>query len=122
MCMNMCRSMIKNRLFVFTWPLVAVAFELILWPYLWGFLFYSNYSWRHTPNILKHLDAYVTILSWKGGILYFCMAFAILMWSYFRWIKNPCKKTLLFTMFTTWILCGYPGRCALFLLAWGFGW
>ena len=117
--MCICINMIKNRLFIFTWPLIAVACNFLLWPYVFWY-FHDSLDGMHLLSIedtLHLLNAYVIAISTKWlATVCACIGFTIFIWSYIRWFKNPCKKTLLLTMFTTWIVCGFPGLWFLFAI------
>ena len=104
------KSMIKHPLFVYTWPIIAIAIQLILWPFLYD------------AEALRYFDAYIEILSLNWGKVYFGVAFPVLVFSYVLWFKKHSVITLLFTMFTTWVLCGLPGICFANLLAWKSDW
>ena len=123
MCICIKKNMIKNRLFIYTWPIIAFACEFFVLVYFWSFLFYSSHSLLDGSHVLRHLAGYVDIITMTNfGKVYFGIAFPVLILSYVLWFKNPGKKTFLFSMFTTWVLCGYPGVSFLLILAWRFGW
>ena len=110
--------MIKHPLFVYTWPIIAIACELLVWPPMWNFLHTSNYSFD-VSYVLNHLMHYVEIISTINlGKVYFSIAFFMLILSYVFWFKKPDKKTLLFTIFTTWGLCGIPGLLFVIVCSW----
>ena len=110
--------MIKHPLFVYTWPIIAVACEFFVLIYFWYFLFSTDHNLLDGPYILRHLGGYVDVISLTNwGKVYFGIVFPVLILSYVLWFKNPGKKTLLFTMFTTWVLCGYPGLCLVCILS-----
>ena len=109
--------MIKHPLFVFSWPLLAVLGTLIL-PHLYMALDCQDLAMLSLQKIGQSLNAYYSVFFYfHAGPVYSLFAFPALIWSFVCWFKNPCKNTLLWTMFTTWVLCGFPGGMLVSLLS-----
>lgn len=111
--------MIKNKIFIYIWPLLALI-GIFLLPCLYTALV----SWTilgFSPEFISRLiEAYVYIPTKHiEGIIYFLFAYTLLIWSFVRWFKNPCKQTLLWSMFIAWVPCGFPGIFFVILLNFG---
>lgn len=108
--------MIKHTVFIYTWPFLA-AVGTFLFPMLFFALLAGDVAELSPQTFRNILDAYAAALWLPLGKLYFCLAFPALFWSFVRWFKKPCRNTLLWSMFTAWILCGYPGLCPIFIFS-----
>lgn len=109
--------MIKHPLFVRTWPFLAVigffVFPMLYWALLWGDI--GTLGPRGFKFQLNMYADFYSGMIWSAP--YFSLALPVLIWSFVRWFKAPGAGTLLWTMFTTWVLCGYPGAFAVLWLS-----